>query len=338
MSAAGVVRAVLFFGALTLLPFGIGPQWLLNLLIFTLMYASLASAWNLLGGYAGYPSLGHAAFFGIGAYAIAIGFENGVGDGFLPFLVLPLVGVAAALFSVPIGWIAMRTRADVFAIVTITILFMAQTLAFNLRRITGGAQGKGVAVPPFPVETYSWPFYYAMLALLAFAMATSLYFRRSKIGLSLSAIRADEDKAHGVGVRVTSVKLIAFAASVGITAMVGGVWAYYLGFIYPQFAVDPLLTIGMVLMTFLGGRATLWGPVLGAFILVPAQQYLAYQFGASQFYLLAYAAIFLVIMLLLPRGILPTITDRLRNRRKRHPEGQSSAVTSYEVNTARDAG
>jgi len=148
-------------------------------------------------------------------------------------------------------------------------------------------------------------------------MAVSLYFRRSKIGLSLAAVRADEDKADGVGVRVVGVKLIAFAASVGITAMIGGVWAYYVGFIYPQFAVDPLVTIGMVLMTFLGGRATLWGPVVGAFILVPAQEFFAYQFGASQIYLLAYAAIFLVIMLLLPRGILPTITDRLRHRGRR---------------------
>jgi branched-chain amino acid transport system permease protein len=81
--------------------------------------------------------------------------------------------------------------------------------------------------------------------------------------------------------------------------------------------VDPLVTIGMVLMAFLGGRATLWGPVIGAFILVPAQQYFAYEFGASHVYLVAYAAIFLVIMLLLPRGILPTITDRLRIRRRR---------------------
>ena len=317
MSGAGLLRAVIFFGALTLLPFGVEPQWVLNLLIFTLMYAGLASAWNLLGGYAGYPSLGHAAFFGIGAYAIAIVFETTVGSGYPPFLLLPVIGLATALASVPIGWIAMRTRADVFAIVTITLLFIVQTLAFNLRSVTGGAQGISVAVPPFPVETYGWPFYYAMLGLLALAMGVSLYFRRSKIGLSLAAVRADEDKAHGVGVRVTGAKLIAFAASVGITAMIGGVWAYYVGFIYPQFAVDPLVTIGMVLMAFLGGRATLWGPVIGAFILVPAQQYLAYEFGASQIYLLAYAAIFLIIMLLLPRGILPTITDRLRNRRRR---------------------
>ena len=316
MMRIGLPFAIFFFVLFAVLPFVAGEQWLLNMLIFTLMYATLASAWNLLGGYAGYPSLGHAAFFGLGAYAIAIIFEQDVGDGYLPFLILPVIGLAAALISLPIGWIAMRTRADVFAIVTITLLFMAQTLAFNLRSITGGAQGMAVAVPPFPVETYNWPFYYAMLALLGFAMAISFGFRRSKIGLSLAAVKADEDKAHGVGVRVTGVKLIAFVLSAGITGMVGGTWAYYVGFVYPQFAVDPLLTIGMVLMTFLGGRATLWGPVLGAFILVPSQQYFAYQFGASQFYLLAYAGVFLIIMLLLPRGILPTIVDRMHKRKQ----------------------
>ena len=338
MRGPGLLRAVVFFGGLTLLPLGVGQPWILNMLIFTLMYAGLASAWNLLGGYAGYPSLGHAAFFGMGAYAVAIVFEDSVGNGYLPFLLLPLIGVGAALVSVPIGWIAMRTRADVFAIVTITLLFITQTLAFNLRSVTGGAQGKGVAVPPFPADSYGWPFYYALLALLALAMGTSLYFRRSKVGLSLSAVRADEDKAHGVGVRVTGVKLIAFGVSVGITAMIGGVWAYYLGFIYPQFAVDPLVTIGMVLMTFLGGRATLWGPVIGAFILVPGQQYFAYQFGASRVYLLAYAAIFLIIMLLLPRGILPTIADRLRNRRGRGQGGKSEPAMSSAKTSVQDVG
>ena len=146
-----------------------------------------------------------------------------------------------------------------------------------------------------------------MAVLLLLAMGASWYALKSKFGLSLAAIRADEDKARGIGVRVTGVKLLAFSVSVAIAAMVGGVWAYYIGFVYPQFAVDPLVTIGMVLMTFLGGRGTLWGPVLGALILVPAQQRLAYQLGASQFYLIAYAAVFLVIMLVMPRGILPTV-------------------------------
>jgi branched-chain amino acid transport system permease protein len=286
------------------------------MMIFTLMYVALSSSWNLVGGYAGYPSLGHAAFFGFGAYFIAIVFQNSVGSGWSPFLMLPVVGICAAILSIPIGYVAMKTRSDVFAIVTITLLFMVQTLAFNMHAVTGGAQGKGVAVPPFDPGTYARPFYFGMLGLVAIAMCFSMYFRQSKIGLSLSAIRSDEDKAHGVGVAVTRVKVIAFAISVGITAMAGGVWAYYEGFVYPQFAVDPLITIGMVLMTFLGGRATLWGPVIGAFILVPAQQYLSYQLGANQFYLLAYAAIFLITMLILPRGILPTITDRINLRKK----------------------
>ena len=127
MTRAGLIRAVVFFGLLVVLPFAVGPQWIMNMLVFTLMYAGLASAWNLVGGYAGYPSLGHAAFFGIGAYAIARVFQDSVGNGYTPFLVLPLIGVGAALLSMPIGWIAMRTRADVFAIVTITLLFVAQT-------------------------------------------------------------------------------------------------------------------------------------------------------------------------------------------------------------------
>ncbi len=315
LTRAGIIRAGVFFLVLVLVPIVGGPGWLLNTLIFTIMYAALSSSWNLLGGYAGYPSLGHVAFFGIGAYATAIIFNGSVYGGYAPFFVLPLIGIGVALLSLPIGWVSMRTRADVFAIVTITLLFITQTLAFNLKGVTGGAQGKSVAPAPFDVSTYDWPFYYAMLILLALAMGISLYFRRSKIGLSLATVRADEDKAHGVGVRVTAVKLIAFAVSAGLVAMVGGVWAYYVGFIYPQFAVDPLITIGMVLMAFLGGRGTLWGPVLGSFILVPAQEYFAQAFGASELYLIAYAAVFLLIMLFLPRGILPSISERLSRRR-----------------------
>ena len=141
--------------------------------------------------------------------------------------------------------------------------------------------------------------------------------RGSKLGLALFAIRDDEDRARGLGVQTTLAKLTAFAVSAGLVAMAGGIWAYYIGFIYPQFAVDPLVTIGMVLMVYLGGRGTLWGPVLGAFILVPAQQYLAYRLGASELYLVGYSAVFLVVMLLLPRGILPSLRDRARRMRVR---------------------
>jgi branched-chain amino acid transport system permease protein len=317
VSLGGIARGGGFFVVLVTLPlFGL-EHWFLNLLVFVLMFATLSSAWNLVGGFAGYPSLGHAAFFGIGAYSMGLMFQGKVlTSGYEPFLMLPVIAVIGALIGWPIAVISMRTRADVFAIVTITFLFMVQTLAFNLHSLTGGSQGLGLPVPPFPLPTFEQPFYYVLVVLLALTMLVTFGAMRSKIGLSLVAVRADEDKARGIGVRVTGVKVLAFSVSVGITAMVGGVWAYYETFIYPQFAVDPLITIAVVLMTFLGGRATLWGPVLGAFILEAGQQTLAYRLGGSQFYLIAYALVFLIIMLLLPRGILPTLEDKLRLRRR----------------------
>jgi branched-chain amino acid transport system permease protein len=305
---------------LVALPFIFTAPWIQDLFLFTLMYAALASAWNIVGGYSGYISLGHAAFFGVGAYATAILFTHvSIGGGYRPFLVLPLIGIAVGIGSLPIAWIAYRTRAATFAIVTITLLFVAQQLAFNLRSLTGGSQGIVIPTPTFPVSSYNVPFYFGMLGVLALAMLTSWFVRGSKLGLALFAIRDDEERARGLGVQTQVAKLSSFALSVGLVAMAGGVWAYYLSFIYPQFAVDPLVTIGMVLMVYLGGRGTLWGPVVGAFILVPAQKYLAYRLGASDLYLVGYACVFLVVILLMPRGILPSLSDRLRKLRLQQP-------------------
>jgi branched-chain amino acid transport system permease protein len=325
LSAAGAGRAAAIFGALLAFPFVFTTHWVVNAALFTVMYAAIATAWNLLGGYSGYLSLGHAAFFGIGAYAIGVWFTHaGIGAGYTPFLVLPVVGVAVAVASAPIAWVALRVRAATFAIVTITLLFVVQQLAFNLHGITHGSQGIAMPAPGFPVATFERPFYLAMVAVLALAVLTCWWVSGSRLGLMLLAIRDDEDRARGIGIRTTAAKVAAFTASVGLTAMAGGAWAYYIGFIYPQFAVDPLVTIGAVLMAFLGGRGTLWGPTLGAFILVPAQQYFAYQLGASQLYLVSYSAVFLVILLVLPRGILPSIADRRASRPRGAPESVRS--------------
>ena len=322
LSWAGVARGAVVFGALLAFPFVFPQGWLVNMAFFTVMFAALAQAWNLLGGYSGYISLGHAAFFGVGAYAEAILFNHaGIGsNGLWPFFALPAVGLAVALASMPIGWVAFRTRHMTFAIVTLTLLFVTQTLAFNLHGITHGSQGISMPGPPF--LPYERPFYLALLAVFALATLVSWHVRGDKLGLMLFAIRDDEDKARGVGVPTTRVKVLTFAISVGLTAMVGATWAYYIGFIYPQFAVDPLVMIGSILPVFLGGIGTLWGPVLGAFILLPAQQWLAYQYGASELYLIAYAAVFLVVILLLPRGIIPSVRDLAARRRDRIPPGR----------------
>src|SRR5262249_44989356 len=231
------VRGGGFFAVLIVIPLLGLEQWQLNMLVFVLMFAVMASAWNLVGGFAGYPSLGHAAFFGIGAYTLGLIFKGQtVSTGYEPFAWLPVVGLIGALIGIPIAVISMRTRTDVFAIVTITLLFVVQTLAFNLRDITGGSQGMALPVAPFAADDFAQPFYYVLVALLAIALGLTFAIMRSKVGLALAAVRADEDRARGLGVPVTGVKVLAFSVSVGLTAMVGAVWAYYETFIYPQFA------------------------------------------------------------------------------------------------------
>jgi branched-chain amino acid transport system permease protein len=315
-----VGRALGVFVPLSVAPFVFPEHWVVNIGIFVLMYAALATAWNLIGGFSGYLSLGHVAFFGVGAYADAIAFQHfGLASGYGPFLVLPAIGAGVAVVAIPIGWLALRTRAATFAIVTLTLVFVGQQLAFNLHSLTGGSPGISMPLPPFALSHFELPFYLAMLGVFAVAMLISWWVRAANLGLLLFAIRDDEDRARGLGVHTTLVKVAVFAASAGLVAMAGGVWAYYIGFIYPQFAFDPLVTIGMVLMAYLGGKGTLWGPVLGAFILVPAQQYLAYRLGPSQFYLVGYAAVFLMVMLLMPRGILPSLADRIATRRGPRP-------------------
>ena len=317
ITPGGLLRGGGVFGLLAAFPFVERTDWIVNIGVFTLMFAGLATAWNLFSGYTGYISLGQAAFFGIGAYATGITFEHiSIGSGYRPFYALPLIGLAVGLVSVPVAWVALRTRAMTFAIVTLMLLFIVQQLAFNLRSITHGSQGVAVPQPTF-ASNFDRPYYLAMLSVLALAMLICWYVRRSKLGLMLLGIRDDEEKARGLGVRVTGAKLIAWALSVGLTAMIGGIWGYYLFSIYPESAVDPLVMIGAVLMAFLGGKGTLWGPMIGAFVLVPAQQWALTSYGATRLYLIVYAGVFVLVLLLLPRGIVPSLADLVSRRRLR---------------------
>jgi branched-chain amino acid transport system permease protein len=323
-TGVGLARAAAFATAGIAFPFVFQPAWIVNIGVLTLMYAALATAWNLFSGYTGYISLGQAAFFGLGAYTLGITFEHvGAGSGYNPFYALPLVGLGIAIVSVPVAWVALRTRHMTFAIVTLTLLFVVQQLAFNLHSLTKGSSGLMLPTPCFAIDTYDRPFYFAMLALLLVALALCWLMLRSKLGLMLLAIREDEEKARGLGIRVTGAKLIAWSLMVWITAMVGGVWAYYLTFIYPESSVDPLVMIGAVLMTFLGGRGTLWGPTIGALVLVPLQQYMITKLGASQLYLVGYSAVFMVVLLVLPRGIVPSLRGALdASRERRRTRGE----------------
>jgi len=286
-----------------------------NIGVFTLMYVGLATSWNIMGGYTGYISLGHAGFFGFGCYALGLPLAHlHVGGGYAPFFLVPLAGLLTALFAIPVGWIALRTRAATFVIVTIAVMFMLQLAASNLIGLTGGTGGLRFPNPGWSGDVFNDPFYYAMLGLAVAAIAASWWIRRSKFGLGLLAIRDDEDKATAVGVPTRAFKLTAFVISAALVGMMGGVYGYYVTYVYPEFVIDPTIGISMVLMAFLGGLGTVTGPVLGALLLEPAQLWLAYHFGAIRLYLVFFAATFLLVILVLPRGIVPSLAVLLRRR------------------------
>lgn len=277
---------------------------------FTLLFAAMVTGWNILTGYTGYISLGHAAYFGLGAYALALICEHwNVAPGYGVFLFVPIAGVIAALISIPTGWVALRVRRHTFIVITIAMFFIAQLLSYNLNGITNGSTGLDL---PFPLEWggdfFNVPFYYAVLILLLFAIALSWLVRHSKYGLGLLAIRDDEDRARGLGVKTEASKLIAFVLSALVVGMAGAIWAYFIGAVYPASAFDPNFDISVALMGFLGGMGTIAGPILGALILEPLHQYLAADY--SNLYLVLYGGLFLGVLLVLPRGILPTLQER----------------------------
>jgi branched-chain amino acid transport system permease protein len=279
--------------------------------VFTLIFAGAAVGWNVFSGYTGYISLGHAAFYGIGAYILTIMCQMlNIPGGFFPFILLPIVGLMTGIFSLPLGWIALKTRRYVFMVLSIAIFSLCAQLPNLLNGITTSMGEVSLPIPTWSGDTYNLPFYYISLVLLCIALGASWYIRHSKYGLSLLAIRDDEDRAQGLGVKAGSYKLGAYVISAIIVGMAGAMNAYFVGFISPTSAFDRSIDIAIPLMAFLGGIGTLSGPLLGAFIEVPLQQYLTIQFGEQGWDFILYGILFLVIILVLPDGIISTLTRR----------------------------
>ena len=303
------------FGLLVLLVFSLVFPLLFSnpavtsMAVFTLLFVCAATAWNIFSGYTGYISLGYGTFYGIGAYALALLCRTWhIDGGYVPFLLVPLTGLIAVVFAVPIGWLSLRTKKEAFVVITIASLFIFQLLAYNLRLITNGSAGVLLPTPPWSGDFYNQPFYYVSLALVLLSIGASWWVRNSKYGLSLLAIRDDEGRVLGLGVKTSSYKLVAFVIAAFFAAMVGAVMIYFLGSVFPAVAFDPTFDIIPALMVFAGGVGTLVGPVLGALLLEPLQQYLILQFGPVGLDLLLFGALLLVILFFLPQGIIPTLS------------------------------
>ena len=289
----------------------------------TLIFVACASAWNLFSGYSGYLSLGNAVFFGSGVYAVAVGAQDWHLTGTAVFGLLPLAAAVGGGIAIPLGLIALRVRRHTFVVITIAFFFIFQLMAFNLA-FTGGTSGLVAPILNWSGATYNNPFYYAALLLAGATVAVSWLIRRSRFGLHLRAIRDDEDRARGLGVPALRVKLAAFVLCGAITGLAGGLWYYFIGAAAPQSAFDPLFDLALVLMAFFGGLGTVAGPVLGALVIEPTQQWLTTRFTSNYLSEILLGALFLVVILFMPRGVLPTASEWLARwraawRRRREP-------------------
>ena len=289
-----------------LLPAFVHEGFYLDLLLFTFMYAAMSVGWDIMGGYAGYVSLGTVGFFGIGSYAAGL---LVVHFGIPVFVSAPFIGILCALVGAGLGWISLRARGTSFVIVTLTFTYVVQLLALNLREITGGSAGLYLPLLNLPGELVILPFYYSMLALLVVAVLVSLAIRRSKFGLGLIAIREEEGKADGSGVNTSLYKILAFAISVSFAGAAGALHAQYLNYIDPDLAFELIITLSVIIMSLVGGRGTVWGPVLGAFIVQPLSVYLIYLTPseiAGQVHLVALGVVLVLVVIFMPDGIIPT--------------------------------
>lgn len=301
------------------LPLFFSDPTFFSIAIFTLLYASSVIGWNIFSGYTGYVSLGYTAFTGLGGYTLAMICDHWqLSGGYIPFLLVPVAGLVAAIFALPMGWVALRTRRVTFVVVTIALFFIMQSLALNLSDFTGGSSGILLPASEWTGDFYNIPYYYVSLTLLVLAVIIAWWIRNSKYGLGLLAIRDDEDRASGLGVKTWAFKLSAFAISAFLGGMAGAVMAYYSGTIFPVSAFDTSLNVAVALMAFLGGVGTLVGPVLGAFLLEPLQEYLTIQYGSSSLNLVILGALLLAVIIVMPEGILVTLPKLRRKRNTTH--------------------
>jgi ABC-type branched-subunit amino acid transport system ATPase component/ABC-type branched-subunit amino acid transport system permease subunit len=284
-----------------------------GVLLLAFLLAVQAASWNIISGFAGYVSLGHSMFLGLGSYTAAIiALHTGVN----PLWVAPLGGVTAVVVAVLIGSVVLRTRGHAFVIITIALLLAAQIVATNWKSLTNGSDGITLELPFWSNDFQNMPFYYIFLVLLVLTVLFCAWITRTKFGTGLIAIREDEGKAGAIGVNTTIFKVMAFGASTFFIGVAGGVYAYFQTFLNPVGSFAILGSVLIVLSALVGGRGSLYGPVLGAFIVSLLNEGATVWGGGASARVLLLGGILMLVVLFLPAGLLPTIQKAWR---KRHP-------------------
>ena len=271
--------------------------------VLILSYATFATAWSFMGSFTGYISLGHIAFYGLGAYGTALLVMH---TPVPSFGAVVLAAVGTAVIAIPVGFAALRLRGASFVIVTIALILVLQLVFQAWSTVTGGSDG--LTVPrPFPDmlrPQHHETFYYIFLGLLAVLLLAWTFINHSRFGSALKGIREDEDKASSLGSPIGSLKLVAFVLSAFGVGIVGGLYALWFGDLDPLYQFDVVLSVQIVLMVLLGGLRFLFGPLLGALLVGAGQEYFLLSFGQSQFHLVATGLLLALVVLFLPDGVL----------------------------------
>ncbi|MBP2018132.1 branched-chain amino acid transport system permease protein [Symbiobacterium terraclitae] len=283
------------------------PYWL-NVLILILVWTSLGTAWNILGGYAGQLSLGHSAFFGLGAYTLAI---TATRFGWNPWLGIALGILLAVPLSLFIGSITFRLHGPYFVLGTLAIAEVLRLVALAWRSVTNGAVG--IMVPRLFMGISRAPFYWFIAAVAIVAVGLTWWIERNKVGYYFTAIREDQETAESIGINTTGYKNLALVISAVISAVTGAFYASFLSYIEPDIVLSEPVSLQMAIVAIIGGRGTVLGPTVGATLLVLASELFRAQF--KQAHLLIYGLLLMAAILFLPGGVLGTIQQRLKDRR-----------------------
>jgi branched-chain amino acid transport system permease protein len=292
-----------------------GPDvYYLSFGLILLMYIALAGSWNLMSGYTGYFSFGHAFFIGIGAYFagwLLVKF------GLSPFITCWLAGLVSAILAIIVGFPVLRLKGPYFSIATMCLSIIGLAIASNLPAITGGSTGLYLPMLDVDAFTSRTIFYEIMLALAVGITLLCRAVQKSRFGIGLFAVRENEVTAETIGVDTTKMKLAAFALSGFLAALIGGIYAYYRSYIYPETVFDFNISMEVLIMVLIGGVGSWQGPILGAIILTVINQLLTVLFPSipPEVPRLIYGALLIVVMMFMPIGIIPSLYMKLRQQK-----------------------
>jgi len=281
------------------------PPSLQDTVILTFLWAGLALAWNIAGGFAGLISFGHAAFFGIGAYASTLLF---VRAGLTPWLGMLAGGVIAAAFGAVLALICARLRGPFFILSTLAAAEVARIGALNWASFTGGPEG--VSIPPVAgvanmVFASKSTYAVLMFGFLVVVYAIVKWLDGSRFGYYLFAVRDDADAASAAGVDPLVMRTAAMALSAALTGVGGSLFAQYFLYLDPTFVISPEVSFQFALLAAIGGMGSVVGPVLGSFLMTPVSELLRSYLGghAAGLHLVIYSAVLIIVMLYAPGGI-----------------------------------